>query len=101
MELFLAIFEPLTESVVIGLLACWAVSYLWEFSAILFFIKHLVLWFFLDYLLLRIVQGVSFLLVVFLLFFKVMVGSLLAKPANHIRIKTCSSIQFPFQIPDT
>lgn len=59
MQLFPAIFEPLTESVVIGVLACWAVSYLWEFSAILFFIKHVLLWFVLDYLLLRCVQGVS------------------------------------------
>ena len=60
MELFPAIFEPLTESVVIGLLASWGVSYIWQFSAILVFIKHTLLWFILDYVLLRCVQGVSF-----------------------------------------
>jgi len=60
MEPFPAIFEPLTESAVIGLLTCWAVRHLWEFSAILFFIKHILLWFLLDYLLLRCLQGVSY-----------------------------------------
>ena len=59
MEPFPAIFEPLTESVVIGLLASWAMSYLWEFSAALMFIKHILVWFVLDFILLRCVQGVS------------------------------------------
>ena len=59
MEPFPAIFEPLTESVVIGLLASWAMSYLWEFSAALMFIKHVLVWFILDFILLRCVQGVS------------------------------------------
>ena len=59
MEPFPAIFEPLTESVVIGLLASWAMSYLWEFSAALMFIKHILVWFILDFILLRCVQGVS------------------------------------------
>lgn len=65
MEPFPAIFEPLTESVVIGLLASWAASYLWEFSSMLFFIKHLLLWFVLDYVLLRCVQGVRFFVYMF------------------------------------
>lgn len=66
MEPFPAIFEPLTESVVIGFLASWAMSYLWEFSAALMFIKHILVWFVLDFILLRCVQGVSefFLLVI-------------------------------------
>ena len=59
MEPFPAIFEPLTESVVIGLLASWAMSHLWEFSAALIFIKHVLLWFVLDFILLRCVHGVS------------------------------------------
>ena len=59
MQPFPAIFEPLTESAVIGVLTCWAVYHLWEFSAGLFFIEHLVLWFILDYILLRCLQGVS------------------------------------------
>ncbi|CAH3173135.1 unnamed protein product [Porites evermanni] len=57
MEPFPAIFEPLTESVVIGLLASWAMSYLWEFSAALMFIKHILVWFVLDFILLRCIQG--------------------------------------------
>lgn len=57
MEPFPSVLEPLTESIVIGLMATWAVWHLWEFSAIFFFIKHLLLWFFLDYMLLRSVQG--------------------------------------------
>ncbi|XP_029200146.2 ceramide glucosyltransferase-like [Acropora millepora] len=57
MEPFPSVLEPLTESVVIGILASWAVSHLWAFSVAFSFIKHLLLWFFLDYLLLKTVQG--------------------------------------------
>ncbi|EDO33721.1 predicted protein, partial [Nematostella vectensis] len=57
MEPLLAAFEPFTECLMIGVLASWAVWQLWAFSIVLFFIKHLLLWFLLDFILLRIVQG--------------------------------------------
>lgn len=60
MEPFPAVFEPFTESPIIGLMSCWAVWHLWEISFILFFVEHLAVSFLLDYILLRYIQGVSF-----------------------------------------
>lgn len=65
MEPFPSVLEPLTESVVIGILASWAVSHLWAFSVVFSFIKHLLLWFVLDYMLLKTVQGVGVYLLLF------------------------------------
>ncbi|CAH3133276.1 ceramide glucosyltransferase-like [Pocillopora verrucosa] len=57
MEPFPAVFEPFTESPIIGLMSCWAVWHLWEISFILFFVEHLAVSFLLDYILLRYIQG--------------------------------------------
>ncbi|CAK9302892.1 unnamed protein product [Gordionus sp. m RMFG-2023] len=51
------LFEPLSECLVLGLLNSWAVFYLFEWNSLVFFAIHCLVWFLLDYALLRIVQN--------------------------------------------
>ncbi|XP_025090290.1 ceramide glucosyltransferase-like [Pomacea canaliculata] len=53
----LIILEPLSECMVMGIFASWAVQYLFDFSAMGYFLLHVLLWFLLDYILFRIVMG--------------------------------------------
>ncbi|XP_076453101.1 ceramide glucosyltransferase-like [Babylonia areolata] len=53
----LIILEPLSECIVMGIAASWAVQYLFDFSAMGYFLLHVLLWFLLDYLMFRTVMG--------------------------------------------
>lgn len=49
-------FEPLSECMLIGALAAWAVSVLFKWDSLCFYLIHILLWFMCDWLLLSIVQ---------------------------------------------
>ncbi|XP_040578704.1 ceramide glucosyltransferase [Lepeophtheirus salmonis] len=53
------VFEPISECLCLGLLASWAVFYLWKVDPILFFAFHILLWFIMDWTLLCVVQNDS------------------------------------------
>ncbi|XP_071482262.1 ceramide glucosyltransferase-like [Diadema antillarum] len=50
------ILEPLTECLVLGVAASWAASYLFSWDPIIFFICHILQWFALDYMQLKVLQ---------------------------------------------
>lgn len=50
------ILEPLSECMVIGAAASWAVSILFNWDSLVFYLIHILVWFLLDWLLLSIVQ---------------------------------------------
>lgn len=56
---FTIILEPLSESFVNGICAAWAVSFLFGWDPIVFYLIHTLVWFLLDWILLSIIQ-VSF-----------------------------------------
>lgn len=49
--------EPISESVILGMLISWSVSVLFGWCPLVFFFVHILVWFLLDYILLRVVQG--------------------------------------------
>ncbi|KAK7465908.1 hypothetical protein BaRGS_00037518 [Batillaria attramentaria] len=51
----LIVLEPLSECIVMGVAASWAVQYLFDFSAMGYFLLHVLLWFLLDFLMFSIV----------------------------------------------
>ena len=53
----MAWFEPIQECFVLGLASSWAVSFLFGWNALVFFLIHVLAWFLADYMLLNIVQG--------------------------------------------
>lgn len=53
----LLILEPIHESVLSGFLASWSVSTLFEWNFLVFFLIHLLVWFLLDYALIKLIQG--------------------------------------------
>jgi ceramide glucosyltransferase len=54
---FTAVMEPISECLILGILASFAVSQLFHWSGLAFFFVHVLIWFLLDYLILLIVQG--------------------------------------------
>lgn len=50
------IFEPLSECMVIGACAAWAVNVLFQWDVLGFYLVHILVWFLLDWILLSIVQ---------------------------------------------
>ncbi|XP_045482619.1 ceramide glucosyltransferase-B [Harmonia axyridis] len=53
------IFEPLSECMVIGALAAWASSVLFQWDSLAFYLIHVLLWFICDWILLTTVQNGS------------------------------------------
>jgi len=53
----LLVLEPIQESVLSGFLASWSVSTLFEWNFLVFFLIHLLVWFLLDYALIKLIQG--------------------------------------------
>ena len=53
----LLFFEPISECMVLGILAAWSAHTLFGFDPLSFFLVHLLCWFLLDWSLLRIVQN--------------------------------------------
>lgn len=53
------IFEPLSECMVIGALAAWAVSILFLWDSVTFYLVHILVWFLCDWILLITVQNGS------------------------------------------
>ncbi|ESO97458.1 hypothetical protein LOTGIDRAFT_214304 [Lottia gigantea] len=49
--------EPLSECMIMGVAASWAVQFLFDFSPMGFFLLHVLLWFLLDYVLICVVQN--------------------------------------------
>ncbi|CAD5115891.1 DgyrCDS4826 [Dimorphilus gyrociliatus] len=49
--------EPVTESIVLGILSSWAAWNIFNCSPLIFFTAHLLVWMMLDYILLRIIQN--------------------------------------------
>lgn len=54
------IFEPLSECMVIGACAAWAVGVLFQWDVLGFYLVHILVWFLLDWILLSIVQVTTF-----------------------------------------
>lgn len=52
-------FEPMSECMLLGGCASWAVSFLFDWDPIVFYLVHILVWFLLDWLLLTIVQNSS------------------------------------------
>lgn len=50
------IFEPLSECMVIGACTAWAVSVLFQWDVLGFYLVHILVWFLLDWILLSVVQ---------------------------------------------
>ncbi|XP_063397093.1 ceramide glucosyltransferase-like [Mytilus trossulus] len=53
----LIILEPLSECMLMGACASWAIEYLFGISSMGVFLMHILLWFLLDYTLLRVVEN--------------------------------------------
>jgi len=53
----LLILEPMHECVLLGMLASWAVTTLFDWNFLVFFLIHLLVWFLLDYFLIKLIQG--------------------------------------------
>lgn len=51
------VLEPLSECLIIGACTSWAAALLFELDSLVFFLVHILLWFMLDYTLLRLVQN--------------------------------------------
>lgn len=51
------VFEPLSECLVLGALAGWAATLLFEWDLLVFFLVHILLWFLLDWTMLCVVQN--------------------------------------------
>ena len=48
--------EPLSECVVIGACASWAIWFLFRWDPLVFYLVHVLVWFLLDWILLSIIQ---------------------------------------------
>ena len=55
----LVILEPISESIMQGIVISWVMEYFFGISAMAFFMLHLLVWFLFDYSLLNIVQVTS------------------------------------------
>lgn len=51
------VLEPLSECMLLGVLVAWAGSFLFQWDAFVVYLLHLLLWFFLDWMLLSVVQN--------------------------------------------
>nr|CAD7198902.1 unnamed protein product [Timema douglasi] len=56
---FTIILEPLSECMVLGAFASWAVSFLFNWDPLSFYLVHILLWFLCDWILISIVQNGS------------------------------------------
>nr|CAD7452363.1 unnamed protein product [Timema tahoe] len=56
---FTIILEPLSECMVLGAFASWAVSFLFNWDPLSFYLVHILLWFICDWILISIVQNGS------------------------------------------
>lgn len=54
-----AFFEPLSECMLLGTLAAWAINFLFQCDVFVVFLVHVLVWFLLDWLLLCIIQNGS------------------------------------------
>lgn len=53
------ILEPLSECMLLGILAAWASNFLFQWDAVVVCLVHILIWFFLDWILLSIIQNSS------------------------------------------
>lgn len=54
---FIVLMEPISEWLILGLIMSWAVTVIFGWSPVAFFFVHTLVWFLLDYILLRIIQN--------------------------------------------
>lgn len=52
----MVLLEPLSECLMLGVLAAWALNFLFQLDPFAVYLFHMLLWFLLDYVLLCIVQ---------------------------------------------
>lgn len=53
---FIILLEPASECLLCGLIASWVMTVLFGWSPVAFFFVHVLVWFVLDYILLRVIQ---------------------------------------------
>lgn len=53
---FTMFFEPVSQCMVLGLMMSWAVNFLFDVSPLSFFLIHVLVWFLLDYFLIRVLE---------------------------------------------
>ncbi|KAK3091111.1 hypothetical protein FSP39_017199 [Pinctada imbricata] len=53
----LIFFEPISQCLVVGTLGSWSMSFLFGWTASVIFLVHILVWFLLDYILIKIVEG--------------------------------------------
>ncbi|XP_064612082.1 ceramide glucosyltransferase-like [Liolophura sinensis] len=51
------ILEPITECMLMGVLTSWAAQYLFSVSPLAFFLLHVLCWFLIDYMLMRVIEN--------------------------------------------
>lgn len=56
---FIILFEPLSECLVLGAAAAWAISFVLNWDPLLFYLVHILVWFFCDWIMLSVVQNGS------------------------------------------
>ncbi|KAL3867836.1 hypothetical protein ACJMK2_040682 [Sinanodonta woodiana] len=49
--------EPVSQCMVMGALVSWAVTYLFDWSPLMFFLGHVLVWFLLDYLQIKVIEN--------------------------------------------
>lgn len=54
---FTMFFEPVSQCMVLGLMMSWAVNFLFDVSPLSFFLIHVLVWFLLDYFLIRVLEN--------------------------------------------
>ena len=57
--LWQSLLEPLSECILLGLLAAWSVFYLFRWDPLSFFLLHILIWFLMDWVLIHVVQNGS------------------------------------------
>lgn len=51
--------EPLSECLVLGVLAAWSINFLFWFDPFAIYLFHVLVWFLLDYMLLNVIQVIA------------------------------------------
>lgn len=51
------VFEPIYQCFMLGLIMSWVTQYLFDWSPLVFFLVHILVWFLMDYILISVIQG--------------------------------------------
>lgn len=50
-------FEPISQCMILGLMVSWAFNFLFDISPLSFFLIHVLVWFLMDYILIKIIEN--------------------------------------------